>query len=110
MTPSATPAGFQSLASELRTTAAVTQAKTALTDLKGAHAAAQNFESVFLSEMFKLMFESLPTDGPFGGGSGEAMFRPLLVDEYSKKLAQQGGIGLSAAVQKEMLKLQESQS
>lgn len=78
--------------------------------LQGARSTAENFESVFLSEMFKLMFENLPTDGPFGGGSGEEMFRPLLVDEYSKMLSQRGGIGLADAVQKEMLKLQEAQS
>ena len=107
MTTGTTLAGFQSLAADLKATAAVSKAKAGLTELKGSREAAENFESVFLSEMFKLMFENLPTDGPFGGGAGEEMFRPLLVDEYSKQLSRQGGIGLSDAVHKEMLKLQE---
>lgn len=107
MSTSATLAGFRNLATELRSSAAVSQAKDQLRDLKGAGDAARNFESVFLSEMFKLMSENLPTDGPFGGGASEAMFRPLLVDEYARELSRQGGIGLSDAVHREMLKLQE---
>lgn len=72
--------------------------------------AATEFEAVFLSQMLGLMFEQLPTDGPFGGGHGEQVFRSLLTDQYSRMMAQQGGIGLSDAVQKEILKLQEDAS
>ena len=107
MSISTTLAGYQALAADLKATAAVGKAGAALQELKGSREAAENFEAVFLSEMFKLMFENIPTDGPFGGGTSEAMFRPLLIDEYTKQLSHQGGIGLSDAVQKEMLKLQE---
>ena len=33
-----------------------------------------------------------PTDGPFGGGQGEEMFRSLMIDEYGKQIEAQGGL------------------
>ena len=71
------------------------------------HEAAQKFESVFLSEMFGFMNESLPSDGPFDGGNGEAMMRSVLNDEYAKSVAARGGIGLSQTVYRELLAIQE---
>jgi flagellar protein FlgJ len=70
--------------------------------------AAEQFESVFISEFMGQMFEGISTDGEFGGGEGEAMFRPLLLDEYSKQLTAQGGFGLSQAVTRQLLQTQES--
>lgn len=69
-------------------------------------ATAQKFEASFLSSMMQTMFEGLKTDGPFGGGSGEEMFRSLLTDSMAKQVTKAGGIGVTAAVQREMLKLQ----
>ncbi len=57
--------------------------------------------------MMGTMFEGIPTDGPFDGGPGEEMFRSLMVDEYSKQMAAQGGIGLSQSITRELLKMQE---
>ncbi|MBL4615581.1 MAG: rod-binding protein [Magnetovibrio sp.] len=70
---------------------------------------AQDFEAVFLSQMMKPMFEGIQTDGPFGGGQAEQMYRDLMVDEYGKSIAKAGGIGIADAVFKEMLKMQEVQ-
>jgi Rod binding domain-containing protein len=53
------------------------------------------------------MFDGISTDGEFGGGEGEAMFRPLLLDEYGKQLTAQGGFGLSQAVTRQLLQAQE---
>ena len=72
-----------------------------------AWAAAQDFESQFLSSMFQSMFKGLKTDGPFGGGQGEEMFRSLLVDQYSQQMTKSGGVGLADTVYSEILKLQE---
>ncbi len=69
--------------------------------------AAQDFESVFISQMLGQMYEGISTDGPFGGGEGEAMFRSLMLDEYGKQIAAQGGIGLADTVTKSLLKHQE---
>ena len=68
--------------------------------------AAQKFESQFLSQMLGQMFQGLETDGPFGGGHGEEMFRSLMTDAMARKMTQAGGIGLADTVQREILKLQ----
>ena len=54
------------------------------------------------------MFESLPTDGPFGGGPSEGIWRSLLVTEMGKEISRRGGFGIADNVQAEMLRLQET--
>lgn len=71
-----------------------------------AKGAAQQFESQFLSQMIGQMFEGVETDGPFGGGFGEQMFRSMMTDAMAKKMTQAGGIGVSDVVQREILKMQ----
>jgi peptidoglycan hydrolase FlgJ len=68
---------------------------------------AQQFEGVLVTQFLNQMFEGISTDGPFGGGQGESMFRSLMVDEYGKQITGNGGLGLSSAIQREMLKMQE---
>ena len=68
---------------------------------------AQEFEAQFLAQMISHMFEGIETDGMFGGGHGEEMYRSLMFDEFGKALARAGGIGLADAVQREILKAQE---
>ena len=70
-------------------------------------AAAENFESFFLSQMFEYMFAGIDTDGPFGGGHGEKIFRSLLFQEYGKAMAAQGGIGVADTIERQLLQLQE---
>jgi peptidoglycan hydrolase FlgJ len=84
------------------------QAPAATPNAAAATKAAKQFESVFISEFLGQMFEDIPTDGPFGGGPGEAMFRSLMLDQYSKQLENQGGFGLAGPVAKQLLKLQEA--
>ena len=70
---------------------------------------AEQFEALFLSQMLAPMFENLKTDGPFGGGSSEGIYRSLMVEEYGKSIAQAGGLGIAEAVQREILNMQEMQ-
>jgi Rod binding domain-containing protein len=76
-------------------------------NLAAAKKAAKQFEGVMVSQMLSGMFEGISTDGPFGGGQGEEMFRSLLLDEYGKQIVSQGGFGLSAAITKQLLAHQE---
>jgi len=78
-------------------------------DLNKLRETAEDFEAVFLSQMLKPMFEGIETDGPFGGGQAEGMWRSLMVDEYGKSIAKSGGIGIAESVMSEMLRLQEVQ-
>lgn len=68
---------------------------------------AEDFEASFLAAMLQPVFAALPTDGPFGGGDGEATFRSFMVEAMAKQTVRAGGIGLADRVQAEMLKMQE---
>lgn len=70
---------------------------------------AQDFEAFFISAMFQSMFQGIKTDGPFGGGHGEEMFRGVLMQEYGKSVAKAGGIGIADSVYKQILLMQEAQ-
>jgi Rod binding domain-containing protein len=68
--------------------------------------AAQDFEAQALGALLQPMFAGLPTGGFFGGGSAEAQWRPMLVDAIARDLARSGGLGLAAAVQREIIRMQ----
>jgi Rod binding domain-containing protein len=68
--------------------------------------AAQEFEAVFLNQMLAPMFEGLSTDGLGGGGVGEEMFRPMLIDTYAKSIAQSGGVGVANNIIAEFTRMQ----
>jgi Rod binding domain-containing protein len=70
--------------------------------------AAEAFEQFFIAQMLDHMFAGIKTDGPFGGGNGEKIFRSLLNTEYAKVISQTGGIGIADVVQREMIKMQEN--
>ncbi len=72
-----------------------------------ARAAAEEFEAFFLSQVLNSMFQGIKSDGMFGGGHGETIYRPLMFQEYAKLITQRGGIGLADAVMRELLITQE---
>lgn len=76
---------------------------------KQAEAVGKQFETMFMSQMLQHMFSGIKTEeGPFGGGHAEAMFRPMLLDEYAKMVSNRpGGIGLADQVTRSMLQTQE---
>jgi len=78
-------------------------------NLVRAREAAQDFEAFFLGQMLQPMFADLDAEEPFGGGAAESMWRSLLVDEYGKAFARQGGVGIADMVLREMIKMQEGQ-
>jgi Rod binding domain-containing protein len=67
---------------------------------------AEEFESVFIAQMLAPMFQGLETDGLGGGGMGEEMFRPMLIEQYANAIARGGGIGLADHLVREMVRLQ----
>jgi Rod binding domain-containing protein len=69
---------------------------------------AQDFEALALGEMLQPMFKTVDTSkGLFGGGQGEAMWKPMMVEEMAKTIAKSGGIGIADSVMKELLRMQE---
>jgi Rod binding domain-containing protein len=66
----------------------------------------QDYEGVFLSQMVSHMSEGVGVDPLFGGGVGEETMKSLLTNEYGKMMAARGGIGLAAAMKKQLLAAQ----
>ncbi|MBL8779403.1 MAG: rod-binding protein [Alphaproteobacteria bacterium] len=75
--------------------------------MKDVDATARDFEAVFISQMFEQMFADVKTDGLGGGGSGERIFRSMMVQEIGRQMANQGGMGLADTVKRELIALQE---
>lgn len=76
-------------------------------DLEKMEKTASEFEAVFVSEMMKPMFEGLTTDGMFGGGKGEEVFRGILLQEYGKMMSASGSVGIADHVKATMIQMQE---
>jgi len=72
-----------------------------------AHAAAQNFEAVFLNTMFEQMFTGIDGEGPFGGSGATGVWRSFLTDEYAKTFAKAGGVGIASHVYETLMAQQE---
>jgi len=72
--------------------------------------AAEEFESVFLSEMLGPMFEGIDTEGLGGGGMGEQIFRPMLIERYAEAIGRAGGVGIADSVVREFMRMQEAQA
>lgn len=68
---------------------------------------ANEFESVFVSQMLGHMFDGIAVDETFGGGHGEEMFRSMLTNEYGKQVSRSGGFGIADQVYRELLRAQE---
>ncbi len=71
---------------------------------------AEEFEAIFLAQMLAPMFEGLETDGLGGGGIGEEIFRPMLIERYADALSRSGGVGIADSVVRELMRLQETVS
>ena len=74
-----------------------------------AKAAAQDFEAFFLSRMSESMFEGVSTEGIFGGGHAEKIYRSMLLNEYGKIMAKSGTVGVAYFVMDSILQLQAAQ-
>jgi len=100
------PATAAANVANLSAVAAAKNAKLAKTDPK-ARAVAQDFEAVFLNNMFQHMFTAIDGDGPFGGKGAAGVWRSFLTDEYAKTIAKAGGIGIADHVYRSLIQIQE---
>jgi flagellar protein FlgJ len=61
---------------------------------------AQEFEALFIEQLFKSMRNTIPKDEWLDGGIKQEIFEDMLYSEYSKKISSSGGIGLGNLVYK----------
>lgn len=108
--PNANIAGFDKTYLDLG------QQKTSLERIKNSQSeqkikeTAQNFEAFFLTKTMESVFEGVATDGMFGGGNAEKIYRSMLLDEYGKSMAKTGSVGVADYVMNSILEMQEMES
>ncbi len=79
--------------------------------VKKAWTAAQDFEAMALNQFLAPMFDTVDlAKGQFGGGDGEAQWKPMLIDAVAKKIAHSGGLGIAQPVFRQMIQMQEARS
>ncbi len=71
---------------------------------------AQDFEAFFMTRMMESMFDGISTEGMFGGGQAEKIYRSLLLNEYGKVMAKTGSVGISDDIMNTIIQMQEAQS
>jgi peptidoglycan hydrolase FlgJ len=71
--------------------------------------AAQDFEAMAIGQLLQPMFNTVDmSHNAFGGGPGEEAWKPMLVQEYAKRIAANGGLGLAKPIYEAMLRMQEA--
>lgn len=66
--------------------------------------AAQQFEAIFIQQMFKEMRKTIPDDGLIERGNADDVYTQLQDLEAAKITAQQGGIGLAELMMQQLMK------
>ena len=64
--------------------------------------ACQDFEAIFLKQMLTAMRQTVEKGELLHGGFAEEVFEDMLYDEYSKKMAQTAGFGLSELLYRQL--------
>lgn len=68
--------------------------------------AVEEFEGMFISQLLKLMYDTVPVDENFGGGFAEETYRSMLVDQYGGNISKMGGIGIANDLRKSIFDFQ----
>ena len=70
---------------------------------------AQEFEAMALGQMLGPMMDTVDSSkNPFGGGTGESTWKPMLTQELAKHISRHGGLGIAVPVFHQMLQMQEA--
>ncbi len=64
---------------------------------------AQQFEAIFIQQMFKEMRKTIPDDGLIQRGNADDIYNQLQDLEAAKITAQQGGIGLAELMMQQLI-------
>lgn len=87
-------------------TPALPKARTA--NGKSAQAQGQEFEAIFLGQVLNTISQGVGEKTGFDGGSAEQQWRSILNEHVGRSIAARGGIGIAAAVTRELLRAQEA--
>ena len=70
--------------------------------------AAKHFEAYFLKHMLKEMRETVPESGLWKDGFSKDVYTGMLDEEYASLMADHGGIGLAAVLERQLTKQAEA--
>ena len=65
--------------------------------------ACEDFESIFISKILKVMRQSIPKTGLLDGGSQQDMYLSIFDEELSKSMAKRGGMGLGKILYQDVM-------
>ena len=69
---------------------------------------ADDFEKMFLEHSLGEVTKNSGDDGPLGdNGTGGAVYRSMLMNEYAGNIVKTGGLGISNQIYNQMMKMQE---
>ena len=90
---------------------AQTQSAGSRTATQGADKArktANDFEKMFLEQSLGQVTKNVGDDGPLGdNGTGGAVYRSMLMNEYAGQIVKNGGVGISGQIYNQMMQMQE---
>ncbi|MFV3076838.1 rod-binding protein [Niveispirillum fermenti] len=76
----------------------------------GAAEAARKFEALLLSQALNSMFEGVSTEGLFGGGYAEEVFRSMMLEAVADGMASSGGgLGIAGHVRAQIAQYGQAQ-
>ncbi len=71
---------------------------------------AKDFEGVFLNYYLKQYFKDVGKSDPlFGESNAMSIWRDMLLDEYAKKITQNGGLGIADKVKMQIQRYEDAQ-
>ena len=74
----------------------------ATSELKELREACQDFEAIFLQQLFRIMRESGPKSDLLNGGFAEDVFRDMLDEQLAQEISSSGDFGLSDLLYEQM--------
>ena len=77
----------------------------ALSPNKDPEKAAEQFEGLLLKEMFKSMWQNVPSTGMLSGSSEEQMYRDMLNEAVANSVSEGRGIGIKDVILKDIERL-----
>ncbi|MEF3168689.1 MAG: rod-binding protein [Deltaproteobacteria bacterium] len=71
---------------------------------KGLRRACEDFEAIFIRQMFQIMRRTIQKSGLFGGGMQEEILTDLCDEQVANEIAHGRGIGISQALYRDLAK------
>lgn len=70
--------------------------------------AASDFESMAINQLLTPIFNTVDqSKSMFGGGEGEAAWKPMMITAIAKQMTAHGGLGLAQPIMQQMIRMQE---